>query len=317
MRLADMIREDKTAYFDEFRRALAQATPFEISPEVGRIAGQIGRSSAAKVAEIMPFCRVPFKSAWFEWRGVSADFLPAGPKYDLQKPDRFGVLFVSDGDDHSRATAVFAWGTRGIGVNVCPFAAMMDWSESPHIPDFARITSADDSLKHYRQTGTFKNDSDEDIKAIINRGTLIANPMMLQFWKDMILASGGRKLPITLTQTWADDINGEPGFAEALLAVINSRNLVSITPDTTDLTKLNRARAKRGKPPMLQFRKVAISLSRSATTRASQRGDGAMPLHTVRGHFKVRKSGIYWWAPYWRGDASVGVVSRTGYTVKP
>ena len=316
MRLADMLREDTTPEFDGVRKALARATPFEISADVGRMAAQISsRNSATKIAEIMPFCRVPFEAAWFEWRGVSSDFKPEGPKYDARKPDRFGVLFLTDGADHARSICVFAWGSRGTGVNVCPFAAMMDWSENPDIPEALRIMPSEMNLQQYRKTGTFEKDSDEDIKKIIERGAMIPNPLMATYWMDWMVASGGRKIPPEISQMWADDINGEPAFAEALLAVVNSRNLVKISDDDQDLTKINRARVKRGKPPMLQFRKVTVSLSRGATARSAKSGDGSMPLHVVRGHFKVRKSGIYWWSPFWRGDAAAGVVSRKGYEV--
>jgi hypothetical protein len=317
MRLADMLREDTTPEFDGVRKALARATPFEISADVGRMAALISsRNSTAKIAEIMPFCRVPFHAAWFEWRGASADYKPEGPIYHPDKPERFGVLYLVDGADHAKATLVFAWGSRGVGVNVCPFAAKMDWSDNPSISDDMRITPVDLNLQYFRETGTFKNDSDEDIRQLIKRGAIVINPLMRGYWTQLLVASRGRKVPQDVVQSWADDINGEPAFAEALLAVVNSRNLVKISDDDQDLTKINRARVKRGKPPMLQFRKVTVSLSRGATARSAKSGDGSIPLHVVRGHFKVRKSGIYWWSPFWRGDAAAGVVSRSGYRVE-
>lgn len=30
----------------------------------------------------------------------------------------------------------------------------------------------------------------------------------------------------------------------------------------------------------------------------------------VRGHFKVKKTGVYWWNPFVRGDATKGFVSH-------
>jgi hypothetical protein len=32
--------------------------------------------------------------------------------------------------------------------------------------------------------------------------------------------------------------------------------------------------------------------------------------HFVRGHFKARKSGVFWWSPHARGDLSRGMVAK-------
>jgi len=127
-----------------------------------------------------------------------------------------------------------------------------------------------------------------------------------------------RNLPADAQRDFYDralaDIKGEGGFCDGLIAAINSRNLVS-TSDPADMTRINKARRKMGRPPLLSFRTVRLSLSRTVERRRSEGQGNPMPLHMVRGHFKVRKSGIYWWAPFWRGDAAAGVVSRKGYEV--
>ena len=310
-----MIREDTTPYFDRFRKALASAVPFEISDDVGTMASIIAGSDATKLESVLPFCRLPFPSVWMEWRGTSERFRNPDkhPAPGTTIPDRFGVLCEKLAREQT-AMVSFAWGFKREGFQVCPFAAMADWREQPTMAfDTWSVTKKQDVFDVYRSDPRFKHNTDEQLWKLAQRGAVTPNLHMGLWWEHVKAGIISNRH----MQEWADDMAGETPFAEALLAILNAKNLAAVHPDTTDLTKLNRARAKRGKPPMLQFRKVTVSLSRSATARASQRGDGAMPLHTVRGHFKVRKSGIYWWSPYWRGDASVGVVSRTGYTVKP
>lgn len=33
-------------------------------------------------------------------------------------------------------------------------------------------------------------------------------------------------------------------------------------------------------------------------------------LHIVRGHFKKKKNGVFWWSPFWRGDHGKGVIIK-------
>jgi hypothetical protein len=101
---------------------------------------------------------------------------------------------------------------------------------------------------------------------------------------------------------WKHDIEGEPPFAETIIGLMNSRNAVEHRP--VDLTALNKQRTKRGRPTFLPYRTTHLRLTQ-AQTRALR--DGVMSRqeagqHTVRGHFKVRKHGIYWWTPFYRGD---------------
>lgn len=37
--------------------------------------------------------------------------------------------------------------------------------------------------------------------------------------------------------------------------------------------------------------------------------------HLVRGHFKIRRTGVYWWSPFLRGDGTRGTVKRVEYEV--
>jgi hypothetical protein len=62
-----------------------------------------------------------------------------------------------------------------------------------------------------------------------------------------------------------------------------------------------------GKPEALGYSSVKIRLSRNEA-RAYADGDeppeSMMRRHLVRGHFKVRKSGVSWWRPFLRGSYS-------------
>lgn len=118
-----------------------------------------------------------------------------------------------------------------------------------------------------------------------------------------------------LVANWMVDIQGEGMILQCLLCMLNSRNVVQ--HETVDLSRLNRARRKRGKSPLLDYTRTTISLSRSMHRIGEARGMSreASRAHLVRGHFKIRRTGVFWWSPFVRGDAAKGEIRREEYEV--
>lgn len=322
MRLADQIialrrKPDKIhKYFVPFAEAVAQAVPFEISDDVGRIASAIKQSDARKLLAIHEHCRLPFERTWVEWQGPSTEFGGSDRAEAVDsrapRPDRCGALFESLTDDNSAAQITMAWSHKATGVNVSPIAILIDWGGGG-LPtdDLLKPSDPNELRKWFPQ---YKNDNDDDLRAIDRRATVTLNPHMRGWW-DAVKA----RLPNVSDQKMVydeclRDIKGEGGFCDGLIAAISARNLTAASAPE-DVTSVNKTRRKLGRPPLLSFRTVRLSLSRTVERRRSEGQGNPMPLHMVRGHFKVRKSGIYWWAPFWRGDAAAGVVSRKGYEV--
>ncbi|MCD9821231.1 hypothetical protein [Bradyrhizobium japonicum] len=111
-----------------------------------------------------------------------------------------------------------------------------------------------------------------------------------------------RFMTYVIKASWEPDIEGEPPYAETVIAMMNSRNAVEHHP--ADLSALNKSRAKRGRPIFLSYRTTHLRLSQ-AQQRAFRAGlltREEAGLHRVRGHFKIRKTGVYWWSPFFRGD---------------
>jgi hypothetical protein len=101
-----------------------------------------------------------------------------------------------------------------------------------------------------------------------------------------------------------------------MLILLNSKNCVSIN-DCTPPAALNKARVKRGKLPLISYRTVKINLGRRDIREASAQkmSESEIRRHLVRGHFKIRKTGVYWWRNHIRGVAAAGVVAHESYRV--
>ena len=82
---------------------------------------------------------------------------------------------------------------------------------------------------------------------------------------------------------------------------------------------LNRSRSKAGKPPLVDYHQLTLRIGASDAPRRRMDPYGhdraAQRAHTVRGHFKIRKTGVYWWRPFIRGEVAEGFVGKS-YKVK-
>jgi hypothetical protein len=114
-----------------------------------------------------------------------------------------------------------------------------------------------------------------------------------------------------------DDVRDETGPVLAALILMNARNCIDIKRVEPD-PGLVKARLKSGnKPPPLSYSTVHIHLGQG-DSRAAERYNASAAerrRHIVRGHFKVRASGVYWWRPFLRGSLNAGTVERAGYEV--
>ena len=89
-----------------------------------------------------------------------------------------------------------------------------------------------------------------------------------------------------------------------LLLMINSPSQILEIGEGDDNAVVDAKRAQKGRPPLANWRPIRFNI-----TRFQQAGfvDGVLPTnqrqvaeHFVRGHFKIRKNGMFWWSPHVR-----------------
>lgn len=112
------------------------------------------------------------------------------------------------------------------------------------------------------------------------------------------------------------DLGAEWRFSVALLTLLNSKNCVEYS-EVKEFSKINKIRTKKKQPQLLSHQIVSLSLSKVQKNRMKNMGmttKEEMRAHLVRGHYKLRKSGLYWWSSHIRG--SEGVIDTREYRVK-
>jgi hypothetical protein len=99
----------------------------------------------------------------------------------------------------------------------------------------------------------------------------------------------------------------------AFAMLLNARGGVDLRQ--SDLARLNRARRRNGKPPLLDHIEVGMRLTAGESTQqraAVWSGRRAPRFHHVRGHLVRRADQVFWRSPHWRGELRLGQIrSRT------
>lgn len=118
------------------------------------------------------------------------------------------------------------------------------------------------------------------------------------------------------TPTEADDpVNKAIHFSFSLIvklvAMLNCKNLFFDQQIERVAESVNRKRVRKGKRPLFEHRTLNIDFGKQGTSvMRNVASPGVMRAHLVRGHFKQRKTGLFWWSPFARGNATHGIVDK-------
>jgi hypothetical protein len=295
---------------DAFAAEIRRAARFDLDPAVILAAHAVRESPIDVRARALNLTRLPFRSSWFEWPGRVGGRFSKDASADRPAPRRLGALVLVD-ESCQRGSMDFAWVQDEAwtgGVNVCPLRVTFDWRDEPGpLADLRRRRPPDDIAAGIRAEFGSRPDirraSDESLVADHLRFGLVESPHWISALR-ICGEAGYRKL----MEASMSDIEGEPDILRCVLMVLNSRNMVEREYRPAP-ERLNRARAKSGKPPLMDTTTIRVKLSRAMQARATDSGtDPRHPsrAHVVRGHFKIRKTGVWWWSPHVRGEPQAG-----------
>lgn len=128
-----------------------------------------------------------------------------------------------------------------------------------------------------------------------------------------------------LYQIIVNDVGTELATVICMCMMLNAKNLKQV--QVVQAPKfLNKKRLAKGKVPFFDYHTMDVFVS-DGQKLASRRlvtddmlktvwTKNAPGMHSVIGHMKVRSSGVYWWSPHLRGDATKGFVDKD-YVIVP
>jgi hypothetical protein len=352
--LADRLIE--TALDKRWPRALRQdfeyvaaqikgAQRFIVSDDVRKAIRALLTSRPTTLVAASKYARLPYERCWFEWKP---------PGYENLKPNqiqvkRCGALLEAYGPHGYTIFTAWEFDREEVQKDVDRYRArpgLEDFDFDMPLFGVSSVVGAYD-LSSFDQpplmlgdqkSGWFAHRANTDEELAQQRddhknsiGHALKDPIEREALRQLELRSAFRihgethgfdkiNSQIRLTNNAASiihDVQDEMGHLFATLILMNAKNCVEIAK-TEPPEKLNKARRKQGKVELLPYSTVHIELSQSQKRAVA---DGRISReearrHLVRGHFKVRATGVFWWGEAWRGNAARGIVERRAHIVE-
>lgn len=286
-------------------QALRNSQRFVLDANVTSAINDVAQGRPSSILEAKDYIRLPFDECWFEW----PESARKGQQFDLVIGDamnrqgtvrRMGFLCKQESDGTIKVQMAWQAHSKSDIIQTSPF--IMVWNQTSQM----RLENTDEELHAMRPEVAKK-----EFEAVRIIGGWIA--MELSSFQAQAYPEASRKRfkqsVLQNMNTFKSDWAGEARFFAALLIMLNTKNGVEIR--SSDMATLNKARVKSGKLPLYEHRVVQLRRSARERNAASGNSGGVTPrAHLVRGHFKIRASGVFWWSRFVRGDARNGIVTH-------
>jgi hypothetical protein len=243
--------------------------------------------------KVVPMCRIPHPLTWIEFLHDDRPHWdpqgphgarPVDPTRHQGPPQRVGFLLEQMDDKAKKWNAHLFWKLRTAPVNVID--------------------------------GTMNNGSlmcihfDCDAPIIKEPFYDAIRPSVSDFGTNLLMDMVMHEPNVAkrLLEYGEEDWGGEARFLVAVLGLLNARNVVET--QKIDHTEYNKKRVKQGKRELFSHTilKVRPFIVQHEVVREG--GHRNIRMHFVRGHFKHRRTGLFWWSMHARGDAKFGKVEH-------
>ena len=298
----DIITTDED--WNLFREHMREAHVFEIDADFAAAADQLKESNPSAFARVLPLCRLPYDACWFEVRHHDRLSFVRGVvrPTDGGQVDRVGVLMqrLAPGD---QIMMHLVWRFTSGGVSMSDFAMVFNFDENPTFGGKPKPSEREALSKLYAGA---ELDASEDIDRRVF-------PVPSSYHSAQFEGPGSQGYVERRIGVALGDWSGEWMFWLAVVALLNSRNAVAT--EAVDVTRENarRRRIRSGRPDLLSYTRCIIAprlRDRLREADAARAAPAAVRAHFVRGHFKARKTGLFWWSPFLRGDVKSGLVMK-------
>lgn len=320
------------AGFNALTNALAGAKKFVFDEAASQAVTDLGFGTSQSLVNAIEFARCPFESTWIEIdvRHLRDD-LPGRPNTVFV--DRQGYLFDSILSGSAGKVALF-WEhnkqyTRSHEIfqkygllptpQACTFDLMFSYSDAEKTdPTWVqgvrnRIKYSSWQIKCVIEKGGSYTEKDRVALETVQHKYFPMNPEYMvggPAWEEFKTRSDEQ-----VVEVFSTDAQNEPQFILAMLTLLNCRKSIVVTERENQ--KVNKLRRLKGKIPYFSHKTIQLKLSNEEREVYKKTGSkGTSRAHLVRGHFKVRKTGVFRWVQHVRGDRAKGWIDKD-YEVVP
>jgi len=316
--------------FTGLRSRVIRAKKFILSPEVHAAARAVHMGRPSSVEAAREFMRLPFAETWFEWQPVTGPLRPGA-----HAPSRVGMLIVGHDlppkvardPERLRSGAIHLFWYLPLPfdqVRLSAAALLFDFERKliPQIyqayggsvPDPSGIT-AEAIAEGWQQRPSWLADPKEleAIRGRVSEIMAVPSPFVLGSLRDQLSMAQIQALIDKAMSDW----EGEFSFFKSLLILLQCKNAVESRASEPIKASHARTRTQAGKLPLFEHHTIHLKLRGPERHGEPGAGQHASPrAHLVRAHFKTRRTGVFFWSPFVRGDAGLGTV-RSRYKVEP
>lgn len=271
--------------YDRFRREMLKAQRFDLSEPFAAAVDEIIHSNMAAQYAARSLVRPTYDTTWWEVPHAYRPGFMRGEAWPGHRvPKRVGVLVQEFEEQPGAFLMSMFYGDRSGETAPCLVSIACDLTEGGRI-------------RH--SMGGPIGDPDSSFGSVFSP-----------------YASGAMRAAMRSNKSAFDseqrNWQGEVRFWPVAMMLLNSRNVAYAEAEPQG--KRHARMVKEGRSPLTTFSVCKIRMdriSRRGVDDDSPAGDAAVRAHFVRGHFKTRKSGIYWWRPFVRGDVKKGFAGKT------
>jgi len=316
-----------TQAYTAYGKKVEQAQRFVLNRDAVMTIHSISESSPKKFLQALKICRLPFPSMWvefafkdrYDWMqdGISRGMIVKAHD-EASPPSRLGFL-MEQIDEAGRIIHVIPCWTHPEHkmVSICHLALVINTNDGDFRIDEDFESQIRERLRE-KKDKVFHNwiNDEEELEASFRLEARI-NETIPEIFENLwarIIKNAPQKDVTHLFDLARYDLMAEWRFTLALLTVLNSRNVIEIGEES-DMSKINKVRARKNVAPLMSYREIKLNMSRIQKRRLGESyGHRNLQSHLVKGHWKLRSSGLYWWNPFVRG--TIGTPPQTTTLVK-
>ena len=311
-------------------KRIAGAQKYVLAPQFAAVADALAEDYGSLV-KAFPFCRLPYPNLWIELAAADRpNFMAAemhAPAFQGH-PRRIGFLLTATAADLSAWKAHLFWSLNNpperIGMK-CGGAGMAMDFDMANVLDPVTAEELQRGGKHpplRSDVFTIKQFADHpgwthaaaNVKLAMIRHSKpsladygVPNPAILGLLNKKEVNECFDLFAQLARSDWA----GECAYLLAVIGLVNARNATELV--AIDQHRLNRARVKRGERPLYEHHVLKIHTRQQRRVQDDGQSRDHTPIrgHFVAGHWKVRRTGIFFWHPFRRGDFTKGKIDKT------
>jgi hypothetical protein len=275
---------------------------YVLSDELVRCATQLAYAEGDRLSGCLDLIHVPAQELWVEWpepaRLLALQEIPSLAVTIKRRAKRAGALVRTARSCRSGTIRTF-WSTQAEQVFLSPMITLFDLDDSVRAP--RRPTASE-----WRENVCLWMHEEPAIDEILGHLQFRLDDQWAQYYQERCLD------PALKDQVLRANLGHCAFDAPMLLAfalLLGARDL--LPRHAIDHERLNRARHKAGKRPLLEHIEVTVPIEkRPLQTEASTGAPARLGprLHHVRGHLVRRDSTVFWRSPHLRGSGRLGQI---------